>query len=320
VTGNQSLIRDERMGIKLYKDTKLDRPDLVCGWPGIGKIGIMAIDYLRRAIAAEELGEIEPWDFFEPRKVTIRDGLLKDLEFPTNKFYYQRLRKRDLLLFIGEEQPAEGARFYATGEKAYGMANLVLDIAEKFGCQRVYTSGAAVTQTHHTLKPKVWAVPNSEDLVDEVRDYENTVLMSEIEGRRGQGAISGLNGLLLGVAKKRGIKALCLMGEIPYYLHGSPWPYPKASISVLEVLASTLGIDIDLIPLEEMARKIDESIEQFLGSLYEAEAIPSPIRNQIKESIEKMKHVRESPGPITDEDQKRIMEHIDEFFKRGKKG
>lgn len=308
------------MAIKLYREPKLERPDLICGWPGIGRIGIMAVDYLRRAIAAEELAEIEPWDFFEPRKVTIQDGLLRDLEFPTNKFYYQKLRTRDLLLFIGEEQPAEGMRLYAAGEKAYRMANLVLDVANKFGSQRVYTSGAAVTQTHHTLKPRVWAVPNSKDLIDEVRDYENTILMSEIEGRHGQGAITGLNGLLLGVARKRGIKALCLMGEIPYYLQASPWPYPKASISVLEVLAGTLGIDVDLIPLDEMARKIDESIEAFLGSLYEAEAIPPPVRNQIRESIEKMKYVRESPGPITDEDQKRIMEHIDEFFKKGERG
>ena len=308
------------MAIKFYKEPKLETPDLICGWPGIGRIGIMAVDYLRRAIAAEELGEIESWEFFEPRKVIIQDGLLKDLEFPTNKFYYQRLKNRDLLLFIGEEQPAEGARLYATGEKAYGMANLVLDVAEQLGCQRVYTSGAAVTQTHHTLKPRVWAVPNSEDLIDEVRGYDNTVLMSEIEGRHGQGAITGLNGLLLGVARKRGIKALCLMGEIPYYLQASPWPYPRASVSVLEVMTSTLEIDIDLIPLVEMAKKIDESIEAFLGNLYEAEAIPPPIRNEIRESIEKMKYVRQSPGPITDEDQKRIMEHIDEFFKKGGKG
>ncbi len=94
MTGNQSLIRDERMGIKLYKEPKLERPDLICGWPGIGGIGIMAVDYLRRSIAAEELGEIESWDFFEPRKVTIRDGLLKGLEFPTNKFYYQKLGEK----------------------------------------------------------------------------------------------------------------------------------------------------------------------------------------------------------------------------------
>jgi len=295
LVGNRSLVRDAGMGIKLSKEPKLERPDLVCGWPGIGRIGIMAVDYLRRAIAAEELGEIEPWDFFEPRKVVIRDGLLKELEFPSNKFYYQKLRKRDVLLFLGEEQPAEGTRLYATGEKAYRMVSLVLDIAEKFGSQRIYTSGAAVTQTHHSLKPRVWAVPNSQDLIEEVREYENTVLMSGIEGRRGQGTITGLNGLLLAVAKKRGIKALCLMGEIPYYLQASPWPYPKASISVLEVLASILGIGIDLIPLQEMAKKIDESIE-------------------------KMKYVKETPGSITEEDQNRIMEHIDEFFSRGGKG
>ena len=69
-----------------------------------------------------------------------------------------------------------------------------------------------------------------------------------------------------------------------------------------------------------MAKKTDEGIEAFLSNLYEAEVIPPPIRNEIRESIEKMKFVRQSPGPITDEDQKRIMEHIDEFFKRGEKG
>jgi proteasome assembly chaperone (PAC2) family protein len=110
------------------------------------------------------------------------------------------------------------------------------------------------------------------------------------------------------------------MGEIPYYLQASHWPYQKASISVLEVTADTLGIDIDLIPLVEMAKKIEESIEVFLSNLYEAEAIPPQIRNEMRESIEKMKYVRGSPGPITDEDQKRIMGHIDEFFKRGEMG
>jgi len=308
------------MTIKFYKEPRLENPDLICGWPGIGRIGIMAVEYMRRALAAEEFGEIEPWDFFEPRKLTIQDGLLKDLEFPANKFYYKEFENRDLLIFIGEEQPAGDARMYAAGEKAYAMANLVLDIAEQFGCRRVYTSGAAVTQTHHSLKSRVWAVPNSEDLIDEVRGYDNTILMSEVEGRHGQGAITGMNGLLLGVARKRGIKALCLMGEIPYYLQASPWPYPRGSVSVLEVLAAALGIDVDLVPLIEMSKKIDGSIEMFLRSLYEAEAIPPPIRNEIRESIEKMKSIRQSTGPITDEDQKRIMEHIDEFFKKGSKG
>lgn len=308
------------MGVRLYHEPDLHRPDLICGWPGIGRIGIMAVEYLRRAVGAQELGEIEPWDFFAPRRVTIRDGLLEEMEFPSSKFYWHRQGQRDLLFFLGEEQPADGQGMYASGAKAYHMANLVLDVAAKFGSRRVYTSGAAVTQTHHSLRPRVWAVPNQENLIAEFKELENTVLMSGIGGRGGQGAISGLNGLLLGVAKKRGMEAVCLMGEIPYYLQTSPWPYPKASIAVLEVLTRILGISIDLLPLEEMSRKIDESIESFLTNLFETEAIPPQIREDIRASIEKMKLVRQSPGPITDEDQKKIMEHIDEFFKKGEKG
>jgi uncharacterized protein len=308
------------MAIKLHSEPKLHEPVLVCAWPGIGKIGIVAVDYLRRAISAEEIGEVEPWDFFEPHKAVVHDGLLKHLEFPSSKFYSGTVAGKDLLLFVGEEQPTEGAGMYATGEKANRMANLVLDVAEQLGCTRVYTSGAAIAQTHHTLKPRVWAVPNSRDLMTEVKDYRNSVLMSEVEGRHGQGAITGLNGLLLGVAGTRGIGGVCLMGEIPYYLQAFPWPYPQASVSVLETLCEALGIDIDLIPLEEMAKKADDGIEVFLENIYKAETIPEELRNELKENIERMRLIGQRAGPVTEEDRKRIMERIDDLFKRGGRG
>jgi len=78
----------------------------------------------------------------------------------------------NFIFFIGEEQPAEAGRMYAQGRKAYHMANLVLDVAEKSRCCRIYTSGAAVALTHHTIKPRVWAVPNSERLIPEIRGYK----------------------------------------------------------------------------------------------------------------------------------------------------
>ncbi len=302
------------MGIKLHKEPELKTPIMLCGWPGIGNIGISAIDNLRRVLKAQEFGEIEPLDFFEPRKVIIERGLLKDLEFPSSKFYFQRIKNQDLIFFIGEEQPAEGRIRYAEGKKAYKIANLVLDVAEKFGCRRVYTSGAAVTQIHHTVKPRVWAVPNKQSLIEEIKEYENTIVMSEIEGRSSKGTITGLNGLLLGVAKKRGLEAICLMGEIPYYLQGAPWPYPKGSKSVLEVLTKILDVETDLSQLDELARTVDENIEEFLESLYKAEAIPP----QVRDEIEKLRYARPAePGPITEEEQKKMMEHIDELFKEG---
>jgi len=300
------------MEIKLYKEPALENSILFCGWPGIGNIGIIAIDTLRGVLGAEQFGEIEPFQFFNPRKVTIEKGLLKTLEFPACKFYFTRIENNDLIFFIGDQQPTEGRTRYAEGRKAYQMANLVLDVAEKFDCQRVYTSGAAVTQTHHTLKPRVWAVPNNQKLVEEVKKYENTILMSGIEGSGSQGTIAGLNGLLLGVAKKRGLEAICLMGEIPYYLQAAPWPYPKASKSVLEVLTKTLDIEIDLSQLDKLAKRVEKSIEQFLKTLYSTEGIPSEVRDE----IEKLRHARQAElGPITEEEQRRIMEHLDELFK-----
>ena len=153
------------MGIRLYEEPRLEKPDMVVGWPGIGNIGIIAVDTLKGQCRAKELGEVEPWDFFYPRRVRIKASIVEDLEFPSNKFYYKKLEKKDLIFFVGEEQPAEGGRVYAEGKKAYQMAGLVLEVAEKFGCRRIYTSGAAVAFTHHALKPRVWALASSEDRI-----------------------------------------------------------------------------------------------------------------------------------------------------------
>jgi len=297
------------MGIKLYKEPRLEKPNLIAAWPGIGNVGIIAIDTLREVLNAEEFGEIEPWDFFYPRAVSIKNGELKDLEFPSNKFYFKKIPARDLIFFIGEEQPAEARVPYAEGRKGYQMANLVLDIALKFGCHRVYTSGAAVAPIHHTTKSRVWVVPNRQELMDEVKGYENAILMSDIEGRVSQGSITGLNGLLLGVAKKRGLAGICIMGEVPIYLQGLPLPYPKASKSVLEILTKNLGIRIELKGIEDMVEQAERRIEDFYQRL------PSEVREQ----LDRLKYgTYAEPRLITEDDQKRIMEHIDELFKKGK--
>lgn len=293
------------MGIKLYKEPKLEEPIMFVGWPGIGNIGAVAVETLKGALKAKELGEIESWDFFYPTKVSIRDGLLKDLEFPGNKFYYKRLEKKDLMFFVGDEQPSEGIQMYASGEKALQMANLVLDVALKFGCKRVYTSGACVSLVHHQMKPRVCAVISSEKLITEVQNYQNTIFMSELEDRReGEGTITGLNGLMLAVAEKRGLEGICLMGEIPNWLSAATFPYPKASKSVLEVFAEILGINIDVGALDKMQEKVEEVIEGFYAKF------PPEMRKE----YDQLKDIAQAKaGTITVQAQI----YIDEQFEKG---
>ncbi|MCL0088712.1 PAC2 family protein, partial [Dehalococcoidia bacterium] len=287
------------MGIRFHQKPELEKPDLIAAWPGIGNVGLIAVDTLRGALNAQLFAEIEPWDFFYPRAVSIRGSELKDLEFPACRFYFKRLGHKDLIFFVGEEQPGGG-------RKGYEMASLVLDVASLQGCERIYTAAAAVAPIHHTMKPRVWVVPNTEELVSEVRRYPNIILMSDIEGRGGEGNITGLNGLLLGVARKRGLKGICLLGEMPVYISQFPTPYPEASKSILEVLSHSLGIRIDLSTLERLGQEVGRRIEEFY------QMIPPEIR----EHIDRLKDVdyvkQEEPGAITEQDKERIMQNIQE--------
>ena len=292
--------------IKFYQEPQLNKPDLVAAWPGIGNIGIIALNSLRELLEAEAFAEIEPWRFSYPHALSIKDGELQSLQFPESKFYFKKTATRDLLLFIGGEQPADVM-------KGYEMTNLVLEVALSLGCQRVYTAAAAVAPIHHSVRPRVWAVPNRRDLLAEVRSYHNTALMGDIEGRSSQGNITGLNGLLLGVARERGLPGICLLGEIPVYIAQFPVPYPKASKSILEVLAANLRLSIDLSKLDGQAQEVEQNIER----LYHL------IPEEVRQRIDQLKHVsnvnEEKPGTITDEDEKRIMQQIEEFFNKGGK-
>lgn len=293
------------MGVKLFREPQLKQPIMICGWSGIGKVGLVAINTMRRLARAEMFGEIEPQGFFEPSQAVIVNGRIEDMRFPATRFYSFHAPNNDVVFLVGEQQPADT-------DKTYEMAEMVLDVADTLGCRRIYTAGAGVTTIHHTNRPKVWAVPNSPDLIPEIREYGNTVLMSEIGGREGEGAITGLNGLLLGVARSRDVEAICLMGEVPYYLQGAPWPYPKASISVLEVLGEVLHVPLDLRELENTAAKVEANIDQVLEALATADELPE----QVREEMESLRHPQHTDlGPITEAEQQDILEHIDELFK-----
>ena len=294
------------MGVEFFKEPKLHHPDLIAAWPGIGNIGLVAVDTLRELENAELFAEIEPWDFFYPSGITIQGGVITDLEFPSCRFYFRNFEDRDVIFFVGEEQPSGNKR-------AYRMASLVLDVAERYNCVRIYTAAAAVAPIHHTMRPRIWGVPNTQELTREVGQYPNTILMSSVAERGGEGNITGLNGLLLGLASEKRMKGACLLGEVPAYISQFPTFYPKASKSIVEVLAHILAIYPDMSRLDDMIREVGENIER----LYEM--IPEEMRERI-EHLKDIEHVEEENlGAITEEDKKKIMQDIEQFFDKGNK-
>jgi hypothetical protein len=231
--------------VKLRSRPKLNSPNMIAVWPGVSNVSIIAATYLKRKLDFKRLGEIKAFHFFDPIGVVVKNNVVEAPQFPQSKFYYWKNRGEgsDIILFIGEAQPTS---------KGYELANCVLDIGERFQVKRVYTCAAALTRIHHTEQPRVWGVATSQHLSEDLRKY-NLVQGGVLQ-------ISGLNGLMLGVAKEREIEGVCLLGEVPMY--ATRIQNPIAALAVLKTLIEILDIKIDLTELAQLARETKERIKQ----------------------------------------------------------
>jgi proteasome assembly chaperone (PAC2) family protein len=238
--------------IKLHARPKLNSPNMLAAWPGIGNVAIIVANYLRSKLGFKELGALEAPYFFDPIGVLVEDNVVEAPNFPQSQFYYYKNEggRSDLILFIGDDQPAA---------KGYELANCVLDVGERFQIKRVYTCAAAMTRIHHTEPPRVWGVATSHQVAEDLKKY-NLVQAGNLQ-------IAGLNGLLLGVAKEREIDGTCLLGEVPVY--ATRVQNPMAALAVMKVLTGILEVEVDLTELAKMAVEAGERMKQVAAQAME---------------------------------------------------
>ncbi len=231
--------------VKLYARPKLNSPNMIAAWPGISNVAMLVATYLGKKLDFKRLGEIKASYFFDPIGIVVKDNVVEAPQFPQSKLYYLKNKggRNDIILFIGEDQPAS---------KGYELANCVLDLALNLKVKRIYTCAAALTRIHHTEQPKVWGVASNQQLTEELKKYDLA--------QRGNLHIAGLNGLLLGVAKERNVDGICLLGEVPMY--ATRMQNPMAALAILGVLTKMLDIEIDTSELAQLANETKEKMKQ----------------------------------------------------------
>ena len=231
--------------VTLHARPRLNSPNMLAAWPGVSNVSIIVATYLQRKLDFRKLGEVEASYFFDPIGVVVENNVVEAPQFPRSEFYYWKNRGggSDIILFIGEAQPAA---------KGYEMANCVLDVGARFRVKRVYTCAAALTRIHHTETPSAWGVATSHQVAEDLKHYDLV--------RRNNLQIAGLNGLLLGVAKERGIEGVCLLGEVPMYT--TRIQNPMAALAIVRVLSMMLGIEIDMAELVQLAGETRERMKQ----------------------------------------------------------
>ena len=224
-----------RFELKYYKKPDLKNVTFIAGWPGMGFVSTIAIDHLRGELNAELFAEI----FSYKSELIYRDGVVIDSKI-RHRFYH--IPDVNLVLCIGEDQPKETTQIIE-------LTEMILDFVESLGIKRIYTLAAYLTG--EDSEPKVYGVVNKKELTNYLETYGVNMVS-------GLGAITGLNGFLIGAAKKRGLDGICLLGEITY----AELPQPNSAKSILVLLSRMLNFNIKLDSLDKQTKEITDTLQK----------------------------------------------------------
>jgi uncharacterized protein len=265
------------------------RSRLVAVWPGMGQVAVTAGYYLMSKLHMQEEEPPSTGDLFDLDHVEIKDGLASAGRLPASHLFAWKDRGRhaDLRVLIGEAQPALRNLDYC---------RRVLDRAQRQGVGQVCTFAALATNMSPGDPSRVFGAASDREGLQDLRRLGIEVIE--------EGRITGLNGVFLAAAAERGIRGVCLLGEMPAFATQVPWP--KAAHAIANAFSRLAQVDIDLRELEEYGRAMELQLTAAIQKVEEA------LREQ-RGGGETPFKVAESgdgepdiPGDLDDDDRRRI--------------
>jgi uncharacterized protein (TIGR00162 family) len=173
-------------------EPQLKEPIFVEGLRGLGNVGMIAARHLIESTGAKVFAELYA-PYFQDYVVVNKDGTCRP---PRYRFYAAKTEKNHYIILTGDSQPSlEDTLAH------YDLCDEILDFAEKYGSKFIVTMGGVITN-----KPgkDVYISATSEKLAQKHVNKGAQIY--------GEGRIIGATGLLLGLAKRRGWKGICLLG------------------------------------------------------------------------------------------------------------
>jgi hypothetical protein len=197
----------------------LEDPIFVEGLPGFGNVGKIAANLLIEFCSAKAFAELYSPSF--PDYVAVDStGICR---LPRYDFHAAPMDKNDFVIMTGDTQPS-------TDDVVahYSVCSQILDFVEKFSCRFFVTIGGVPVSED---KAQVYVAATSPGLAAEFME-KGAVIYSK-------GRIVGATGLMLGLAKERGLEGVSLLGTTTGFKVDR-----GAGFSVFKFLMKALGNEV----------------------------------------------------------------------------
>jgi len=209
----------DRISFRELFHPELRNPILIEGLPGFGNVGRIAAHLFIKFSGAKRFAELYS-PYFPDYVIINPEGVCRP---PRYEFYAASTEQSDFIVLTGDVQPSLediNAHYEVCGE--------ILDFVEKFGCRFAVTMGGVPMPNPGK---EVYVAATSSRLVEGI--VEKGALPYS------KGKIMGATGLLLGLAKTRGWKGICLLGATTGLKADR-----GAALSVFKFLLRALGIEV----------------------------------------------------------------------------
>lgn len=251
---------------------RLEKPSLVVGWmKDTGDVSRGVADFLAGVAGGHSFCQIEPADFFSVGGVTVESDIAK---FPQSRFFSD---DRSNVLLLRSDEPQS---------RRYEFLNAVLDLAEHYQVDALYTVDGIASMTAHTLERRVFGIFNDPSIQQKLRWYLPV-------GLSWQGA-PHTSTYLLWLAKQRHLPAVGLWVEVPFYLAG--YSDARAVKAAASMLGYIIGWEYDTDELdrrvaeeeEELAelRQEDLEIDTKIQALEQGESLDATEQVELMEAIQ----------------------------------
>ena len=225
--------------IEVYEKPELNDPVLIEGLPGIGFVANISALHLIKELKAKLFAEIVSASF-QDFAVTTGDG---EASSPINELYYCKREDggRDLIIWYGNTQAL-------TTSGQYELVGKVLDLVQELGCRFVISIGGFKKDDVQNV-PGIYTAATDLKTMTEALELGTKVMV---------GHIFGIAGILIGLAKLRGLKGFSILVDTL-----GMYPDANATRYALTTLGKYLNLDVDLSKVDATADETKKALESF---------------------------------------------------------
>jgi proteasome assembly chaperone (PAC2) family protein len=289
--------------IEFHSEPPSNMPTMVVafgGWVDAGEAATSALRFLVRQLAATPLATIDPEAFvdFTTIRPIVRLSAAgeRTIRWPRIAFWTWQppAGGAGLLLFRGVE-PQLRWRTYAT---------LLLDVAARYGVQRIVSLGAVLEAVPHTRTPRVTG--SSTDPAWQAR-FEACGMLTRRARYEGP---TGIATIVMDAARQRGMASCTVRGQAPHYLQRAT--NPAVSRALLTAVSRLLDLELDLSPFEAAVRAFRTQCDQAVA---QDAAVQAYVR-QLEQAYDAPGD--ETPHPRRDDDfhPEQLMHELEDFLRQ----